>query len=142
MQLIWLKSDLSLWPPPLLLIYVAAWEIWVNHHDGPLASSLSYVILAVYMPSLIPYLLPFISVLSGHFHLSKAIKAVIAGRNLWHPPWMIGNLSNTAKSVLRGRILFIEKVVFRHKWSLKIGSIHMTFSMTWQKGDILIQVAA
>lgn len=34
---------------------------------------------------------------SGHFHIGKAMRAATAGINLWHPPWMIGNLERKIK---------------------------------------------
>ena len=47
------------------------------------------------------------------------------------------NVEITVKPVLRGHLWDKEKVVFKDRWSLKTGSIHIKFSMTGQeKGDL------
>jgi hypothetical protein len=38
-------------------------------------------------------------------------------------------LENTIKPVLRGHLLEKEKVVFKGRWPLKTGSIHIKFSI-------------
>ena len=44
---------------------------------------------------------------------------------------------NTVKHVLKGHLFGQIKHVFLDRWPLKIGSIHMIFSMTRQeKGDL------
>jgi len=69
---------------------------------------------------------------------------VIVHLNLWKFKKIVCNEDTcSVKPVLRGQLLYKEKVVLLDRWPVKRGSVEMKFSMTGQeKGDLIIQVTA